>query len=67
MKIYGLTALGKKAAKRGEGPPDEVRILEYMRGNRDSATDSELDVVSGESGYLVRRLKSQRLIEELTG
>jgi dihydrofolate reductase len=63
MKIFGLTALGKKAAKRGEGPSDEVKVLQYMRENK-AVTDSELEVIGGTS--VVRSLQRQGLVEELT-
>lgn len=64
MRIFSLTKLGVKAALRGEGPIDEVKVLQYIRENR-TATEDELSVIAGD-GYLTRKLKREGLVEELT-
>jgi len=64
MRIFGLTSLGKKVASTKEGSNEEMRILQFLRESR-TGTEDELEVVGGES-YILRRLKSQGLIQELT-
>lgn len=65
IRIYGLTKLGKKITSNGaSGDGEEVKVLQYLRENR-TATDSELEVVGGER-WLLKRLKSRGLVQELT-
>ena len=64
MRIFGLTSLGKKVASTKEGSNEEMGILQFLRESR-TGTEDELEVVGGES-YILRRLKSQGLIQELT-
>ena len=64
MRIFGLTSLGKKVASTKEGSSEEMRVLQFLRESR-TGTEDELGVVGGES-YVLRRLKSQGLIQELT-
>lgn len=65
MRIYTLTKLGKEVTRdplrQGD---DEMRVLQYLRENK-TASDSELEVAGGE-GWVVRRLKNQGLVKELT-
>lgn len=59
-----MTKLGKDVTRNYSGDSDEeLRILQYIRDNK-TATDAELSVV-GDS-WVVRRLKSQGLVKELT-
>lgn len=64
MRIFGLTSLGKKIASTKEGGDEEMRVLQFLRENR-TGTEDELGIVGGES-YVLRRLRSQGLIQELT-
>lgn len=60
-----MTKLGRKITSSDVGgDPDEVKVLNYLRENR-TATDSELEVVGGES-WMMKRLKKQGLVTELT-
>lgn len=65
MKVFSLTKLGRKVTSSDTpGDPDEVRVLDYLRQNK-TASDGELEVVGGE-GWLMKRLKRQGLVTELT-
>jgi len=63
MKIYGLTSLGKKQARKDLNGI-EMKILRYLRDNK-TATEDELEIVGGER-WLMRRMKSSGLVIELT-
>lgn len=64
MKVYALTSIGKEVTKNRTGNDDEMKVLQYLRENR-TATEDELSVVGGER-YVLRRLKGEGLIKELT-
>lgn len=64
IQIFSLTKLGRDATRNSSNGSDELRVLNFLRDNK-TATDSELEVAGGER-WLLRRLKSQGLIKELT-
>lgn len=64
MQIYGLTKLGKKIAVTKDGSDEEMRVLQFLRENR-TGTEDELSIVGGER-YILKRLKGQGLVRELT-
>lgn len=63
MRIYGLTALGKRLTDTHGDSGDEMRVLHYIRDNK-TATSDELEVVA--EGHVVRGLKRRGLVTELT-
>lgn len=64
MRVYGLTKLGRQIVQSKDGTSEEMRVLQYIQGNK-TATDSELEVVGGDL-YTLRVLKTRGLITELT-
>lgn len=64
MKVYGLTKLGKKVTRSGQGDPDEMKILNYVR-DMGSVTEEQLEV-AGER-WMVRKLTNDHLLKELDG
>lgn len=64
MRVYALTELGKRIASTKDGSDESLRVLQFIKENR-TVTDSELEVVGGES-YIVRHLKERGLVKELT-
>jgi hypothetical protein len=63
MRVFALTKLGKRVTSTGGTGTDEMKILQYIRDNK-TADDAQLETV-GEA-WLVRRLKSNGLVKELT-
>ena len=63
MKVFSLTKLGRQVARTKEGEGDELRVLQFIQ-SRGTATDDELEIVGGR--HLIRRLKNNGLVRELT-
>lgn len=63
MRVYGLTKLGRKVVSTKDGGDDDLRAMQYIRENK-TATSGELDVIVDR--YVIRRLKNQGLVQELT-
>jgi len=64
IRVYGLTKLGKKIATTKDGSDETMRVLQFLRENR-TGTSDELEIVGGES-YILKRLKKEGLVRELT-
>lgn len=65
MKVFGLTDLGRRVARTKTGNSGEMRVMQYLYENR-TATDSELDAVTGDARFICIRLKRRGLVRELT-
>lgn len=64
MRVYALTKLGRDVTRDPRGGDDETRVLQYLRNNK-TGTEDQLEVVGGER-WILRRLKGQGLVKELT-
>lgn len=67
MRIFALTKLGEQVAVRTRGNSDELRILRYMYSNRSQpVSEDELNQLGEDSKYIIKKLRRQSLITELT-
>lgn len=67
MRIFALTKLGEQVAVRTRGNSDELRILRYMYSNRSQpVSEDELNQLGEDSKYIIKKLRHQSLITELT-
>ena len=61
MKVFTLSKLGKRVSS-GEGSTDEMRVLHKIR-DMGKVRDDEL---MGDDIYIIRKLKDNGLVMELT-
>ena len=65
MRAFALTKLGQRLARDGAGDsPEERRVLQYLDEHK-TASDDDLEVAGGPR-WVVRRLKREGLVMELT-
>lgn len=67
MRVYSLTKLGEQVAVKANGNNSELKVLRYMYSNRrQPVTENEIDSLDSDGRFILRRLKNQNLIVELT-
>ena len=65
MKIFGLTRLGRRVARKGNWDNnEELEMLKYLRRHK-TASDDELEINCG-GAWALRHLKNKGLVVELT-